>query len=122
LTGSIKKSEDIPAHSFMRYLPKYQVDVLDKNLKLVEEVRTLSLRKNCTMAQLALAWVKYLSEKPGMPLIIPIPGASTQEHVSENLRDIQLTDMETEEIDNILALHAVRGQRYGGAGEHLSEL
>jgi aryl-alcohol dehydrogenase-like predicted oxidoreductase len=55
LTGSVKKFEDIPAYSFMRYLPKYQADVLDKNLKLVEEVQKISLGKNCTMAQLALA-------------------------------------------------------------------
>lgn len=122
LTGSIKHFDDIPTHSFMRHLPKYQADVLDKNMKLVEEVRKMSLEKNCTMAQLALAWVKCLSKRPGMPLIIPIPGASTQEHVSENLRGVELTDTEAQTLDNILAVHAVRGQRYGGAGEHLSEL
>jgi pyridoxine 4-dehydrogenase len=106
----------------MRYVPKYQTNGLDQNLKLVEEVQKISVRMNCTIAQLDLAWVKYLSEKPGMPLIIPVPGATTQEHVSKNLLDMQLADTEALEISNVLDLHAVRGQRYGEAGQHLAEL
>jgi len=121
LTGTIKKYEDIPKDSFMQNLPKYQADVMDKNLKLVEKLEGISKKKGCSMPQLAIAWVKHLSEKPGMPVIIPIPGATTEARVNENCKDVTISDAEAKEIDDILDMHAVRGDRYGGHGAAFTE-
>jgi pyridoxine 4-dehydrogenase len=121
LTGAIKKHADIPADSFLHHLPKYSADILDKNIQLVSKLEAISKRKNCTMAQMAMAWVKHLNGKPGMPEIIPIPGATTEARVNENFTDVALTDEESKEIDDILNAYAVRGDRYGGPGQALTE-
>ena len=67
-----------------------------------------------TIEQLGLAWVKQCSGKNGLPTIIPIPGVTTEERVTENMKDVQLTDAEMVEIDGILKQAPVIGDRYGG--------
>ena len=49
-----------------------------------------------------------------MPVIIPIPGATTDKRVIENMKDVTLTDGELGEIDGILKKSPVIGGRYGG--------
>ena len=67
-----------------------------------------------------MQWVKSLSNKDGNPIIIPIPGATTQERVAENSRDIYLDESSLAEIDSILRSCEVAGGRYGGAAaEHI---
>jgi pyridoxine 4-dehydrogenase len=126
LTGAIKKHADIKEgtllHLLGQHLPKYHPDVLDKNLQLVHKVEEIAKKKDCTMAQLAVGWVRYLSEKPGMPLIIPIPGATTEARVNENCKDVTITDEEYKDLQAILDVHAVRGDRYGGHGKAYTEL
>jgi pyridoxine 4-dehydrogenase len=120
LTGTIKTYDDIPKDSFVGQLPKYRPDVLDKNLQLVHKVEEIAKRKNCTLAQLSVAWVRHLNGKPGMPVIIPIPGATTEDRVNENSKEVSITDEEAKEMDDILQVHAVRGMR-AGRGAHLME-
>lgn len=59
-------------------------------------------KKGCSPAQLALAWVKQLSGKPGLPQIIFIPGATTEKRIVENMQEVALTEEEFEEIDRII--------------------
>lgn len=114
LTGDIKKIEDIPEGDFRRTMPRFQPDVFEKNLEMVKELEKLAKRKGCSPAQLALSWVVQLSGKPGLPQIIPIPGATTDKRVLENSQLIQFNHSEIEEIDKILASCEVIGGRYGG--------
>ena len=87
---------------------------------MVEELEKLAKKNGCSPAQLALAWIKQLSGKPGMPEIIPIPGATTVKRVEENVQVITLKQPELEEIDNILKSMVVFGDRYGGPVAELS--
>lgn len=112
LTGQIKKYEDIPDGSILKHLPRFQKDVFPKNLELVAELEKLAGKKGCTPAQLALAWVRQLSDKPGMPVFIPIPGATTEERVNENMKSVRLTESDMEDIDKILGQVKVVGGRY----------
>jgi len=121
LTGEIKSFDDIPEGDFRRYLPKFQPDVFPKNLELVKELEKLANKKGCKPAQLGLAWVKSMSGKPGMPTIIPIPGATTEDRVVENSKDVKLTNADLEEIDGILSKAVVIGDRYGGPMKALME-
>ena len=114
LTGDIKKPEDIPEGDFRKHMPRFQPDVFNQNLELVTELEKLAGRKGCTPAQLGLAWVQQCSRKIGLPIIIPIPGATTEERVTENMKDVTLTDGELSEIDAILEKAPVIGGRYGG--------
>jgi pyridoxine 4-dehydrogenase len=47
-----------------------------------------------------------------MPVIIPIPGATTPERVKENSQIIDLTDEDMNEIDETLSSFTVAGGRY----------
>ena len=87
-------------------------------MELVKKVETLAQKKKCTSAQLALAWVVNLSKMKGMPTIIPIPGATTVDHATENGKasDVMLNEEEMTEIDQILANCEVAGDRYHPAG------
>ena len=103
---------------FRRSLPKYQPEVLEKNLQLVEKLQEIAKRKgDITLPQLGIAWVRHFSGKPGMPLVIPIPGATTEARVNENLKDVSITDEEFKEIGTILESHGVKGDRYGGPAQ-----
>lgn len=69
-------------------------------------------KKGCTPAQLAINWTLALSRRPGMPVIIPIPGATTSARVEENTKEVHITDEEMAEIDAILAKFKPVGERY----------
>lgn len=113
LTGQIKKFEDIPEDSYLRYVPRFQPGGnFENNIKLVHEVEALAKQKGCTTAQLAISWVRALNGRPGMPTIIPIPGATTAERVRENAKLVELTDEEMAAIDKILEGFTPIGRRY----------
>lgn len=114
LTGEITKPEDIPEGDFRRMLPRFDKENFNHNLELVSELQKLAKQKGCTPAQLAINWVKQLSKKDGNPVIIPIPGATKEERVLENGKDITLSNDELAEIDSILNRFEVKGDRYGG--------
>ncbi|RTE68356.1 hypothetical protein BHE90_017266 [Fusarium euwallaceae] len=112
LTGEIKTLDDIPKDDIRRHFPRFQPDTFDINIKLAEQVQELAAKKACTPAQLALSWCTALSRRPGMPVIIPIPGATTAERVAENSVQVELTDEEMHLIDETLGKFEVVGGRY----------
>ena len=120
LSGQITKPEDIPDGDFRKTIPRFQGENFAKNLKLVRELEKIARKSGCTPAQLAISWVKSLSEKDDNPRIIPIPGASSPARVEENAKDIRLSEEDAAEIDSILKSFTVVGGRYGGhAAAHI---
>lgn len=81
-------------------------------MHLVHEVERIAERKGCSVGQIALAWVKYHSGKPGFPTIIPIPGATTSTRIEENMKDVELTAAEFKELNEAVAKFEVVGSRY----------
>ena len=118
LSGQVRSFDDIPERDFRRMLPRFQPPNFENNMKLVRELEVLAQKKRRTPAQLVLAWVVNLSKKEGMPTIIPIPGATTVERAIENGRagDVELSEEELAEIDQVLAECEVTGDRYHAAG------
>lgn len=80
-------------------MPQFQKEAYETNQKLLEMIRTLSKEKNCTPAQLSLAWT--ICKKP---YIIPIPGTRKSARLKENLGagNITLTKEEIKKIDDML--------------------
>ena len=111
-TGQIKSPNDIPEGDFRKSNPRFQPDVFHKNLDLVRELQKLGEKKGCTSGQVGIAWVRAQSEKPGMPTIIPIPGASHEDRVKENVKDVQLSEEDLAEIDKIIKDTPIQGGRY----------
>jgi pyridoxine 4-dehydrogenase len=115
LSGEIKSAADIPEGDFRRTIPRFFEENFSKNLKLVKELQKLvQKRGGITPAQLAISWVRSLSEKNGNPIIIPIPGATKEERIFENAKEVTLSPEELQEIDAILESFKVEGDRYSG--------
>lgn len=112
LTGQIRTVDDFPEGDFRRFLPRFQPGNFEINLQLADQVKAIAEKRGCTPAQLALGWLTSLQRRPGMPTIIPIPGATTAQRVEENAVVIDLTDGEMKEIDATLAKFQVIGERY----------
>jgi pyridoxine 4-dehydrogenase len=112
-TGRIKSFEDIEkVNPNLLYYPRFQRDNFAQNLELLHEVERIATNKGCTPAQVAIAWVMSHNDKPGMPTIIALPGASTRERVIENCKDVKLSDDELKDIETILSQFKVSGDRY----------
>jgi len=99
-----------------RHFPRFQPENLDENLKLSKAVEVIAKRNNVTLAQVALAWIRGMSRRNGLPEIIPIPGSSTEARVLENSQHVTLTEGDMKDLDIILSKFEVKGDRYGGHG------
>ena len=103
-----------------RMMPRFQPENFEHNQRLVSELDKIAKRKQCSLAQLSLAWVRTLSQRPGMPVIIPLPGATTVARVKENATEVQLSDEDFEEMNAALDRYEVKGDRYPEA--HMKHL
>ncbi|KAJ5098915.1 hypothetical protein N7532_005916 [Penicillium argentinense] len=113
LTGAVTSLSDIPEGDIRRHMSRFQEENFQQNLKLINEVKSLAARKGVAPSQIALGWIRSLSDKPGMPTIIPIPGGTTIDKVVQNMVGVKLlSDEELAEIDAILKEHTVAGPRY----------
>jgi pyridoxine 4-dehydrogenase len=78
----------------------------------VREVEKVAARKGCTSGQVAIGWVLALNKRPGMPRIIPIPGASRPERVMENAVEVDLSEDDMVELERLAREYAPLGTRY----------
>lgn len=112
LTGRYKKYDDLEPDSMLRHYPRFQPDVFDENVKLVHAVDDLAKKKGTTPAQIALGWVLYQSGKNGMPVLIPIPGATTSARIEENMKPAKLDAEDMKALDEIVKKFPQKGERY----------
>ena len=84
-------------------------DAMAANRKLVSALTELATARDCTAAQLALAWL--LDQGPD---IVPIPGTRSVARLDENAAAarLQLSASERQAISRIVAGHTVAGLRY----------
>jgi aryl-alcohol dehydrogenase-like predicted oxidoreductase len=108
LTGSVK-SADFGPKDFRRISPRFQGENFNKNLELVQRIERIAAEKNCTPAQLALAWVLAQGDD-----IVPIPGTKRRTYLDQNLGalDVKLTAADLKRIDELAPRGAAVGARY----------
>lgn len=94
---------------FRRTLPRYQTENIDNNNKLIENFAAFAVSKNCTPAQLALAWVLAQGED-----IIPIPGTKKRNYLQENAGaiEVKLTSDDLTTINELINKYPIIGERY----------
>jgi aryl-alcohol dehydrogenase-like predicted oxidoreductase len=109
LTGQIKRFEDLAPDDYRRHSPRFQGENFQKNLDLVKHIEEIAKSKNCTPAQLALAWVLAQGND-----LIPIPGTKRRKYLEENLGalDVTLTPEDLERIDEVAPKGVAAGTRY----------
>lgn len=109
LTGKIKRSEDLTADDYRRQSPRFQSENFQRNWDLVRRVGELAQEKQCSSAQLALAWVLAQGED-----IVPIPGTKRRKYLQENVGALQvnLTNADLTRIHELAPRAAFSGLRY----------
>lgn len=109
LAGGITDIQDLAADDSRRNSPRFMADNLRQNLGLVERLRELANKKQCTLAQLALAWLLAHGQD-----IVPIPGTKRRTYLEENLSatSVKLSKSELALIDAIVPRGAAAGKRY----------
>lgn len=111
LSGRFKSSADIPDDDYRHAHPRFSGENLEHNLKIVSAVEEIAKAKNCTPAQVAIAWV--MSRKD---FIVPIPGTKRIKYLEENTKaaELVLSKDEIEALDSSVPPGFTKGQRYPG--------
>ena len=109
LTGAIQKVSDLDESDWRRTNPRFNEAALKENLKLADAVKVLAEKKDCTPAQLALAWVLAQGED-----MVPIPGTKRVKYLEDNLGavEVRLDAGELREIEAACGQFEIVGQRY----------
>jgi aryl-alcohol dehydrogenase-like predicted oxidoreductase len=113
LTGQIQSPSDFPDDDYRRFHPRFTGENFDRNIALVREVGEMANEKDCTTAQLALAWVLAQGDD-----IVPIPGTKRIRYLDENIAalDVKLSGEDLDRLDAILPPGAAAGDRYHAQG------
>lgn len=116
LTGALKDVSKLDESDFRRILPRFQEEAFANNVKIIEALEKLAADKQCTPAQLSLAWLLAKGDD-----IIPIPGTKRRKYLQENAAavDVQLSASDVQEIESLMAGYNVSGERYAEGGMKL---
>ncbi|OUS31875.1 aldo/keto reductase [Gammaproteobacteria bacterium 45_16_T64] len=109
LTGAIKSRDDLEAGDWRLQNPRFSEENFQQNLVLVDRIKEMALEKQCTTAQLALAWILHQGAD-----YVSIPGTRSPTRVQENAKAMEVT-LTTEELSQIatnISTDLVFGQRY----------
>lgn len=103
LTGAITSPDDFADNDIRRSQSRFQGENFQKNLALVDTVRSMAGDKGITPAQLALAWLLHQGDH-----IVSIPGTTKQHRFDENqgANDVALSAEELAFLDENLPVGA----------------
>ncbi|WP_022929369.1 aldo/keto reductase [Patulibacter americanus] len=79
LTGGIRSLDGLDADDWRRTNPRFTGGNLERNLRIVDEVRAVAEEVGATLAQVALAWLLAQGGD-----VAPIPGTTRVARVTEN--------------------------------------
>ncbi|HVN82599.1 MAG TPA: aldo/keto reductase [Terriglobia bacterium] len=105
LSGSVPAAQG----DFRAHLPRFSGENFDRNRRLTEALRSLSVQKGIRPSQLAIAWVMAKRKN-----IVPVIGARTRTQLRESLDAlrVQLSATEIARIEEVIPASAVAGTRY----------
>lgn len=108
LTGAVTTTSNLAQNDIRLNSPRFQDGNIDRNLSLLESVKSLATARGCTIGQVALAWLFAQGDD-----IIPIPGTKRIKYLEENASsvDIILTPDEVAAINASIVSEAIAGSR-----------
>jgi len=109
LAGRFSSQKDFEAGDYRPNSPRFQGENLERNLAIVKGMEELAAEKDCTPAQLALAWLLARGEE-----IVPIAGTKRRTYLEQNVGalEVQLTRADLARLDRIAPPGVTAGARY----------
>jgi aryl-alcohol dehydrogenase-like predicted oxidoreductase len=110
LTGKAPRPEATTDNDYRRQDPRFAGESYDRNMRLVDIVKSVASSRHVLPSQVALAWLLQQGED-----IVPIPGTKRRTYLEENVAaaSVTLTGNELDQLDSIG--RNVTGPRYGEA-------
>lgn len=111
LSGKFSAKDTFQKNDLRTVITRFNKENMEANEPLLELVRKFASDKNCTPAQIGLAWVMAYGD-----FVVPIPGMRKEERIIENLgaADIELTAEEYAALNDELAkikIHRTRDNK-----------
>lgn len=108
LTGKLDMNQ-LAEDDFRKGLPRFQSEAAQHNQRLLQQTQEIAAQYQCSLAQLALAWMLNKHEH-----LVPIPGIRKIEHLQDNVRAVELIlSHETlQQLDEIFKPSSIYGERY----------
>ncbi|MGZ5352738.1 MAG: aldo/keto reductase [Actinomycetota bacterium] len=109
LSGHWSKERAAAAGPFRRTAPRFTGENLERNLTLVEALRSVAEAKGATVAHLAIAWVLSRGDD-----VVPLVGARRRNQLAEALgaTELRLTADDLAAIEDAIPPGAAAGDRY----------
>jgi pyridoxine 4-dehydrogenase len=94
---------------FRVHTPRFQGDNLERNLQLVDALRSVADERGVTVAQIAIAWVLSRGD-----YIVPLIGARRRDQLDEALGalEVELSSEDLAQIEQAVPPGAAAGDRY----------
>jgi aryl-alcohol dehydrogenase-like predicted oxidoreductase len=109
LSGHWSGERAATAGPFRQTAPRFTGENLERNLALVEALRSVAQARSATVAHLAIAWVLSRGED-----IVPLVGSRRRDQLAEALgaTELRLTAEDLEAIERAVPAGAAAGDRY----------
>jgi len=115
LTGKAKDVSQLPDDDLRCTIarPRFEPEAFAQNIKLLEPFGAIAQANDCSMAQLALAWILARENRT----MVPIPGTKHIEFMEENAdaSEIVLDQSTVDELDELINENTISGTRYNAA-------
>ena len=109
LTDKPHSSETVETMEFLKANPRFIEPNLSNNIKATEKFREYAADLGCKASGLAIAWLLKVDTH-----VLPIPGTRSVTHLKEMIDgcELNLTDSNMRDIENILPVGWAHGDRY----------
>jgi aryl-alcohol dehydrogenase-like predicted oxidoreductase len=109
LGGAWSSGRPASAGDMRAHMPRFRRENLERNLALVDALRTIAEAKGVTVAQIAIAWVLSRGED-----IVPLVGTTRRDRLAEAVGalELELSEDDLDAIERAVPPGAAAGGRY----------
>jgi pyridoxine 4-dehydrogenase len=109
LGGAWSSGRPVSAGDMRAHMPRFRRENLERNLALVEALRTIAEAKGVTVGQIAIAWVLARGED-----IVPLVGTTRRDRLAEAVGalELELSEDDLAAIERAVPPGAAAGGRY----------
>lgn len=113
LTGQLNSTDSLDDNDFRLGNPRFQGKNLSANQTIVQKISDMAKQKNCSPAQLSLAWVSSQGDD-----IVAIPGTKQVKYIEQNAASlaVHLTPNDLAMLDQLIPPNSAHGSRYTPEG------